>query len=63
MDFKLAENYECPIDVHEDCRLQIIESKVDVVECTPQDFECSLQAGVKLTSTVDSTTYTTTLEN
>lgn len=63
MDFKLAEKYECPIDVHEDCRLQTIESKVDVVECTPEDFECSLQGGVKLTATTDSVTYTTTLEN
>jgi hypothetical protein len=63
LDFKLSEYYLCPLDLHEDCRLQLIKANSEVVTCNPEAFVCSLQAGIKLTKTETLTTYTTTLEN
>lgn len=63
IDFKLAQSYECPLPVHEQCRLENIEEKVPVVSCESQDFVCSLQASFKLQATSHTETYTTTLEN
>lgn len=63
LDFKLASNYACPLEIEQECRLVNVESTVDVVECNSQSFVCSLQASIKVSSEVEEITYTTTLEN
>lgn len=63
VDFKLSQNYLCPLSIHEQCRLENIEPTTSVVTCESQDFICSVQASMKLSKTSFTETYTTTLEN
>jgi hypothetical protein len=63
IDFKLASFNSCPLNIHDECYLQNIESKVAVKACESQEFLCELQAEFNVTKTSKTTTYTTTLEN
>ena len=63
LDFKLSESLECPLDIHEDCRLEGIRAKTNAITCNSANFICSTQASVVLSFTRGVDKYTTRLIN